>query len=161
MSKIDTVLERANELRLAMEKELRNSMEELFKEFWEKNPSITAAVWPQYAPYFNDGDPCDFSVKDIVFTNATPEMIEEYYKEMMWGEWENEEDSSFFAFGTWGIEKAVKNLSGDYDIQSMKDLDKLLCSSTMSSVMQATFGGDHMIVATREGFKVNYYEDHD
>lgn len=160
MSKIDAVLERANELRLAMEKELRKSMEELFKEFWEKNPVITAVVWTQYAPYFNDGDPCIFRVHDLAFTNATPEMLEEFSREIAWANWEDEEDSSYFALGSWDLEEGVKVLSGDYDVQSMKDLNQLLCSSPMSSVMEETFGSDHMVFATREGFKVDYYENH-
>lgn len=37
----------------------------LFKEFFEQNPNVYALQWAQYTPYFNDGDPCTFSVGDV------------------------------------------------------------------------------------------------
>ena len=30
------------------------------------NPRVKAIAWRQYAPYFNDGEPCEFSVNDPV-----------------------------------------------------------------------------------------------
>ena len=31
---------------------------DVFKNFFDKNPAITAVIWNQYTPYFNDGDTC-------------------------------------------------------------------------------------------------------
>lgn len=50
----------------------------IFKEFFERNPEVNVIYWTQYTPYFNDGDPCYFSVnfdggfayiKDIDYNN--------------------------------------------------------------------------------------------
>lgn len=30
------------------------------KSIFEKNPLLSVFSWPQYTPYFNDGDPCTF-----------------------------------------------------------------------------------------------------
>ncbi len=34
-------------------------------EFFAENPEIEYLRWTQYAPYFNDGDPCVFHVYDV------------------------------------------------------------------------------------------------
>ena len=38
-------------------------------------PGVAAVVWDQYTPYFNDGEPCEFSVREprIVFDVDVPE----------------------------------------------------------------------------------------
>lgn len=38
-----------------------------FKEAFAKG--VKAATWHQYTPYFNDGEPCEFSVYDLSVTN--------------------------------------------------------------------------------------------
>lgn len=40
---------------------IREAYAELFAEF----PSASAVRWSQYTPYFNDGDTCEFSVREI------------------------------------------------------------------------------------------------
>jgi hypothetical protein len=52
---------------------IRKELEEVFKEeakgLFETVPTLGTVVWEQYAPYFNDGDPCVFSVRDSLFTS--------------------------------------------------------------------------------------------
>jgi len=38
-----------------------------FKDAFEKG--VKAATWHQYTPYFNDGEPCEFSVHDLSVTS--------------------------------------------------------------------------------------------
>jgi len=48
-----------------LEKEGENAVKEVFKEFFDKHPSAESISWTQYTPYFNDGDPCYFSVNEM------------------------------------------------------------------------------------------------
>lgn len=40
-------------------------IQEVAAPFFAEFPEITAVIWTQYTPYFNDGDPCEFYVNDI------------------------------------------------------------------------------------------------
>ena len=44
-------------------------MQELFtegcKELFDNNPELESFGWNQYAPAYNDGDPCEFSVRNV------------------------------------------------------------------------------------------------
>jgi hypothetical protein len=40
------------------------ALSEAFKELFDKHPKLKAVRWKQYTPYFNDGEPCEFSVHD-------------------------------------------------------------------------------------------------
>ena len=63
------ILEKARELKAQLQEQLKSEMTKIFPAFWEQNPDIKSIVWTQYAPYFNDGDPCIFSVREVAFTN--------------------------------------------------------------------------------------------
>jgi hypothetical protein len=50
------------------------------KSFFEKYPEVRAIAWTQYTPYFNDGDPCEFSVGDphiILYEEEDNEELED------------------------------------------------------------------------------------
>jgi hypothetical protein len=60
----------------------REVMQVAFREFFDANPDVEAFRWTQYAPYFNDGEACVFSVHrgDYEFrTAATDEEFEDEY----------------------------------------------------------------------------------
>lgn len=45
-------------------------IEELYPYFKDAfSKGVKAATWHQYTPYFNDGEPCEFSVYDLSVTN--------------------------------------------------------------------------------------------
>lgn len=54
------------------EKQLSNSLlislETVSAQFFKDFPEILSVYWAQYAPHFNDGDACEFSVNDVHFT---------------------------------------------------------------------------------------------
>ncbi len=62
MSKYTELAEQLDELKklmaLAAEAELKIKFLEVFRDF----PDIKNFSWTQYTPYFNDGEPCNFSV---------------------------------------------------------------------------------------------------
>ena len=125
-------------------------LKEFFVKFWEENSSIKAVTWNQYAPYFNDGDACEFSVNDPYFTNAEGEDLKEITS---WGEYEGEKEDVWtdcqFTCQYGGV------IPEGVDPISTKSLSSLLTSEVMKPIMEATFGSDNTVIATREGFQVD------
>jgi hypothetical protein len=131
------------------EKLAYEKLKEIFAEYWEKNPSVKAIVWVQYAHYFNDGDPCVFRVNDPYFTNAEGDDLEYI------GAYEYDGNNKD-VWCSWGYSK------GDIDQESAMAISNVLTMKAMGSVMESVFGPDNKIIATREGFRVEDYSgNHD
>ena len=149
----DKLLDEQRELQIKFQKTAQALFKETTKEFFDKNSNVTAIVWTQYTPYFNDGDTCEFRVNDATFTNAPdPENTR-------WGEYDGDHEtaadgSEIFAWEGWG--DAPENLNQDM----CHSFNRMICSSEMEDVMKAMFGDHVKVVATREGFDVDDY-DHD
>jgi hypothetical protein len=168
MSKLQERFDQLLDEQEALRKKFQTTAQELFKEttkeFFDGNPAITAVVWTQYTPYFNDGDTCEFGVNSPTFTNAPdPENVR-------WGEYDGDEedvfavenmaytmksDSHYYKEDQEAIAKA-----GGVDVDSCEAFERMICSTAMEDVMQAMFGDHVQVIATREGFEVNDY-DHD
>lgn len=138
----------------------RAEISKMFEKFWELNPGINAVVWTQYAPYFNDGEPCVFRVNDCAFTNAIEPEDLDYIR---WDEYEGEKEGIWVA-STWSL-KYVEDQGitpGDINEESMVALSKMLCNSAFEGPMLAMFGDDNRVIATRNGFQVDDYSgNHD
>jgi hypothetical protein len=67
-------LKKAYDEKLANEGE--DALKEAFKELFDKHPRLESVTWVQYTPYFNDGDPCYFSVHDFDASISEPEETE-------------------------------------------------------------------------------------
>jgi hypothetical protein len=146
---LDALLSDFNQYKQQFQTQAQEKFKDYFVEFWDKNPSIKAVIWTQYAPYFNDGEPCVFSVYDAYFTNAEGEDL----NEVSWGgEYEGEKEGIWcdYSFGvSWR-----PPTPGGVNEESTKQLSKLICSNEMESVMEMMFGSDSKVIATREGFQV-------
>lgn len=154
MSSIQEFIDEYTKFQAEFQAKAQKKIKEIFTAFWEKNPAIKAVIWTQYAPYFNDGDPCTFSVYDSYFTNAEGEDLNQISGE----EYEGENESVWVEYSFGGP------YDGDtpegVDVDSTKELSKFLCSSALEDAMKATFGDDCRVVATREGFQIEeYYHD--
>jgi hypothetical protein len=56
---------------------------------FERHPNVRSLTWTQYTPYFNDGDPCVFSVHDLEVYDETIQEADDDYTEGVdvgWGE---------------------------------------------------------------------------
>ena len=157
MSKLQETFDQLIEEQRALQAKFQKTAQELFKqttkEFFELNPKVTAIVWTQYTPYFNDGDTCEFNVNDATFTNAPDP------HNVRWGEYDGDEEvaedgSEIFAWEGWG--DCPAGLNED----ACNSFSRMICSSEMEDVMKAMFGDHVKVVATREGFDVDDY-DHD
>ena len=73
MDKLKGFADQREQLTKRLRDEGKSVLHGAFKEFFEKFPQITAVEWKQYAPNFNDGEPCTFSVHDFSFrVGGTP-----------------------------------------------------------------------------------------
>lgn len=59
---MQALLQKIEELNKYIHEEGEKGLLEGLKEFMEANPTVQAVRWEQYAPYFNDGDPCVFGI---------------------------------------------------------------------------------------------------
>lgn len=105
----------------------------LFKKFFAANPGVYAVRWTQYAPHFNDGDPCVFSVHDFTAAVAPPK----------------EEDNDEGFLESWDLKDNL-----------MKENLRSLKQKIKNNIFEKAFGSDAQVTATREGFDVTEY-DHD
>jgi hypothetical protein len=136
---------------------LSSQFKKHFVQFWEQNPLVTAVIWIQWTPYFNDGDPCTFSVSDPLFTNATPEQLENYDAHEEWFEGVDEENED-----VWGEYVAYpsgrEKLSAlGLNIDSLGQLDTLISSRYLFKMLEEMFGDNMVVTATREGFSTSEY----
>lgn len=142
------LIENFSGLRQQFLAQAQEKFKECFSEFWKMNPSVKAVTWVQYAPYFNDGNPCVFSVCDPYFTNAEGVDLDD----IRWGEYEGEKEgiwSDYHFGGKWGSPTPA-----GVDEDSTEDMREIICSREMESVMEDMFGSDCKVTATRQGFDV-------
>lgn len=134
----------------------REEIKKLFQKFWDMNPGVNAVVWTQYAPYFNDGEPCEFSVSDPTFTNAIGDDLDD----IRWDYYQGEKED-IWAETLWGSKYSEANREG-VNKESLEALSEMLCSNCLEDVMRAMFGSDSKVIATRAGFEVlDYSGEHD
>lgn len=119
---------------------LKPAIRELVKPIFE-DPSVVEVRWRQYAPYFNDGDPCVFSVYD-------PEVqINDQAGD------EDEDDT--------GTAWDLRRKGNGKVAEALDALGELICHKDASEAMEMAFGSDCEVVVGRDGeFSVGEY-DHD
>jgi hypothetical protein len=88
---------------------------------FEKYPKLNAVAWPQYTPYFNDGDKCEFQVHE---------------PQIAWGDDEIQYPDDI----SWGDDSDLPD-----DIES--ELENAL--SCLPNHMKKAIFGDHVMVAFR------------
>lgn len=98
-------------------------LEESFKDIFVKHPEIEYITWTQYAPYFNDGEPCEFSVHEP-YVKLKGKVYEGHRY------WDLDSNYSF----------------RDTKPDLYKDLDKLYDAfQACEDVMRAAFGDDSQV----------------
>lgn len=69
MTRLNEIRQKAKELQKLMQDEGKGLfLEDLKEKIFDKYPAVKEISWTQYTPYFNDGEPCVFSVN-------TPELL--------------------------------------------------------------------------------------
>jgi len=161
MSKLDALIANHEQMKLQFQTQAQDLFKELAKEFWDKNPGLTAVKWTQYTPYFNDGDACVFGVNDVVFTNAPADELNEVSP---WGDYEGESEDVFVTSNIGYImnsdrdwhkreRDALLKLGDTIDTASCDEFAQAV--SHLDDVMLAMFGDHVQVTMTREGFDVD------
>lgn len=135
----DALLERVENAKREVEAKAKSAISALFKAFFAANPDIGALKWTQYTPYFNDGEPCEFSVNsdfDVLLGKyVTPEEDDD----------EADEANEFienYELEDKRVEAAIASLGRAVD----------------ESIFLSAFGDHAKVIATPEGFHVTEYD---
>lgn len=134
----------------------QQKLKEVFKLFWESNPNVHLVMWTQYTPYYNDGDVCEFSVGEILFSNLADSAE---YKNIDYDNYEGDLEN-IWIYSEWDVCQNDKNIkdSERMNFDMAKDLTNFLDSKTMKDVLELLFEDHVKVFATREGFTVVGYE---
>jgi hypothetical protein len=130
--------------RKAIEEKAREEAKQILapglQQFMKEHPEVKAIGWTQYTPYFNDGDPCEFSVGEI-FASIADERDDSLYGDG-WVELYSKPEEGFSA-ETW---------------TALIELNKTLSGS--DEELLAAFGDHVKVIVTHEGVEVEEF-DHD
>lgn len=166
MSKLDALIDNHEQMKRQFQTQAQELFKELAKEFWDKNPGLTAVKWTQYTPYFNDGETCEFGVNDVIFTNAPDDELENVSP---WGDYEGENEDVFAASNIGYIMNSDRDWHKRERDALMKIGDKIDAASCdefsravthLEDVMLAMFGDHVQVTMTRDGFDVDEH-NHD
>lgn len=143
------------QFKLDFQEKAKAAMNEIFKEFFKENPSISAIHWNQYTPYFNDGEPCEFSVSDFNFFIGPESEVENI---SCWGAYEGDRDDCYCDCHfdkEWMTEKQVDFVeSCNINVDSVNEFKSIMGDSEMEDIFLSTFGDHCYVIATREGFQI-------
>ena len=151
--------EEINKIKSELSVKIKDNFHGLTKELFNSYPELNSFGWTQYTPYFNDGEPCEFSSNHTYPTiNGNDENygeseqpdgildIVELGSETIWDRKLREKilNPNYNSYYD-EIVKTVKEFLNQFDDDDMKDL----------------FGNHVSIHITTNGVEVVDYDDHD
>lgn len=144
--KLETLASSKKELDEKLIIEGKVAIEEAIKEFFDAYPKIEKLRWMQFTPYYNDEDPCYFSVQKIEVKLYQDKDKDESIK--------NKDDCDTKGWiNGWGDEAKNEGI-----VESIVKLDD--CFYWLEDVMRLVFGSDSRITVSREGIEIDEC-DHD
>lgn len=150
------------QIRIAqLRQEIRTMCENIFMEvkddFFEKYPQVKTIYFAAYTPYFNDGDPCEYSVGSVNFSPNSWKMIRGAYHDDNLDEedYEEGEERPMHDFNSYYQKEAGYTISDEFK-SDMKAFDRFL-SRNEDFCLSAW--GDHVFVRIhRDGIEVEKHE---
>jgi hypothetical protein len=163
------MLEALNELKTKfeeMQKEINKQgealLKEVFKDVFVKFPEVETFGWKQYIPGFNDGDPCEFSMRDLEYW-LTPEARAEFKLDPRSADDEEDYDTEGDAGDLWSYGKDYRDKN--YINPRAKEIDEfftglysIISSDAFENLLQALFESNAEIIVSREGIEFDYYD---
>jgi hypothetical protein len=145
--------ERIKEMRASLTETLRSA----FKEIFAQSPNLYMITWTQYAPYFNDGDPCEFSVHEMYAVHRNVLNDENYDEDSLPSPYEFEDDlaqyrmekPSDFYFKKYASDPRVTEWNS-YSQEVKNEIEEVnkflkIIASVDEDVFKAAFGEDNAI----------------
>lgn len=113
-------------------------------------PSVASIRWAQYTPYFNDGDPCEFGVREMQLRFDGIKVDDTDYGDDYLTAWE---------FTDWKTDKTI-DVPGltEAQVLEIKEALSSFSTSAFETVMRDNFGDHAEVTATKDGFSVDEYE---
>lgn len=119
-------LDELKKLKEDFQKKARKVFDEEFAGLVKNIPGVKGVMWQQYAPYFNDGEACEFSVHEPVLILETSEEDASYwdlYEQDLTKEQEEAFDSVYEIIQSSEMEDVLKDMFGDdctvtYDVKT-------------------------------------------
>lgn len=140
-NKLKKAQENIDELRRQMNERFKEEFKPAMREWLAATPEVEAIRWRQYTPWFNDGEPCEFSMKDIYYKPAEGVLNVDH---------EGDYDDGFFT--PWSYR-------GNPELaDKLRELTKLLYS--FSDTFEVVFGDHVKVTVTTQEIEVTEY-DHD
>lgn len=131
--------------RKAIEEQAREQAKNILapglQQFMTDHPEIEAIRWEQYTPYFNDGDPCEFSVGEI------------HYKLASGDEEAGDEEDGFEYLSSYGKPEGFAEQPW---YKALEELGSALSGS--EDELLAAFGDHVRVIVTKDGVDVEEYE---
>lgn len=149
--------EQVKELRAQMKAAAQEALKEGTKEvFAEYSDVLHSFGWVQYAPAFNDGEPCEFSMHDLILISKVDiaKLIEEEgadYAEDAASDWWS--DSGSPSFGGW------RGKCADERHQEALDAAKIIYDVIDEDLSREIFGDAVKVIFTPEGIDTEEYYD--
>lgn len=161
--------EALNAARALMQVAGETALKELFAGIFKEFPEVLAIGWCQYTPGFNDGDPCLFSLNDVMVVTTEslaewPSALEGVAEGEGWQSAYNFTDyknGPIIAIGTrhngepWDRREPIQSPLA----KMLNELTGLLSSAAGLDFLDTSFGNDKEIIALPSGeFKVDDYD---
>lgn len=150
MKEIQEFLERYKEHKREFARQIKEIFSQYVQSILTDDSPITVIRWTQYTPYFNDGDPCTFSVHDPYFSNA-----KDIDSITAFGYYDGEE-TEVWSEEVWCLKTKVR---ADI-LKELEEFSRLIQDSDMREPMQDMFGDHVAVTITRDGITVTDI-DHD
>lgn len=125
------LIETYHKMKADMVLRIAHEFKEAFKKFFADNPETHGFKWQQYTDYFNDGESCHFHRHDIGVMRTV-----------------NDEE-----LDPWEL------VEKDYSENENQFVNEL--ENVPKEIYEEMFGDHVEITATRDGFEVTEYEQHD
>ena len=134
------------EFRKIVEEKGKEVLESAFTRFFERCPEVTAVQWTQYAPGFNDGEPCTFGLGEVYFR-----MDKSVDPSMFRYEPDNDEDEGPM-YSAWSMDDKFGSKG------AMHDFEGLL--NQLEEILEPTFGDDKRITVSMKDGELQFEEDY-
>lgn len=118
-------------------------VKDALKELFEANPSFTAVGWSQWAPYFNDGEPCEFSVHEFFATKLPLGELDSFDPYHGWSD----------SYDQYEDDKAVNKAARDFARAAEASIND-------EDLLRSAFEDDCAVIAYYENGEVKYSISH-
>lgn len=140
----DSLLAQLRDFKAQLKAGIKAELTERVKAVFESDPHIARVAWTQYAPYFNDGDPCNFGVNELQI----------YFAEEAVDAGDDTDDDD-------GEEHYLYNLKGTPSYDAAMAFEQLIQNDELSETMETAFGNGVEVSITRSGEVLVEEYEHD